>query len=582
MRGLLIRYRQLVARTRNSVLLCLVCMATLAAEASPNVYSQTTPESGPKPVAGGPSADTIQKNGDDADLDAAEIQAAQAVIGKITIKNRNIFDVSNPLDNKSLFRLANRLHIKTKPQVIESLLLFEPGDSFSVRLAEESERILRHQPYLREAEVRPIHFADGVVNLEVETIDVWTFTPEISLGREGGKSKQSFGLSEQNLLGFGIQLGATYSSTVDRNTLTFSFKDNDFLRDRYQIAAKYSDSDDGFFRSFEFGKPFYALDRQRAGRIFYSEGRQIDQLYDLGSVIAEFDHRFEYHEASLGKSKGLRNGWTRRYSTGIAYSRDSFAADPSSLLPITIIPDDREFFYPFVNFELIEDRFETTTNFDQINRTEDRFLGTWLNARVGYSSKNAGSSNNSWHYWAAFNDALIITRKTSLTIASSFGGRWENNSAQNVLLSGEMRFHRRFNDRQLFYTSLSASAGKNLDIDKPLFLGGETGLRGYPLRYQNGDSKVLLTLEQRMFSNYYLFRLFHVGGALFFDAGKVWGNSPVDAAKFGILKDVGFGLRLGNSRSSSGSVLHIDFAFPLDGDQEIDNLQILVEYKDSF
>ncbi len=252
------------------------------------------------------------------------------------------------------------------------------------------------------------------------------------------------------------------------------------------------------------------------------------------------------------------------------------------MLPVTILPDDREYLYPFINFELIEDRFETTVNFDQIERTEDRFVGTRLNARLGYSSKSAGSESNAWHYRADFSNALITTNKNSLTIASHLSGRWESRDVQNARLSGVMRFHRRINKHQLFYAGLSATAGKNLDIDNPLFLGGETGLRGYPLRYQNGESKALLTLEQRIFTDLYLFRLLHVGGAVFFDAGKIWGDSPVGAPKLGILKDVGVGLRLGTSRSSSGRVVHIDFAFPLDGEDDIDNLQIVVDYKASF
>jgi hypothetical protein len=45
---------------------------------------------------------------------------------------------------------------------------------------------------------------------------------------------------------------------------------------------------------------------------------------------------------------------------------------------------------------------------------------------------------------------------------------------------------------------------------------------------------------------------------------------------------VGFGLRLGNGRSALGSVLHVDFAFPLDGDSSIHRMQVLVETKHRF
>ena len=150
------------------------------------------------------------------------------------------------------------------------------------------------------------------------------------------------------------------------------------------------------------------------------------------------------------------------------------------------------------------------------------------------------------------------------------------------MLSAVVRFHRRVGGNRLVYASLSGTAGKNLDIDNPLYLGGETGLRGYPLRYQNGDSKILLTLEQRFFSDWYPFRLMYVGAAVFFDAGRTWGESPVGAPNLGILKDVGIGLRLSSSRTGSNKVVHIDLAFPLDGEDDIDNVQILIDAKRSF
>ena len=107
-------------------------------------------------------------------------------------------------------------------------------------------------------------------------------------------------------------------------------------------------------------------------------------------------------------------------------------------------------------------------------------------------------------------------------------------------------------------------------------------MRGYPLRYQNGDSKMLITIEQRYFTDWYPFRLMRVGGAIFADAGRVWGRNPLGSEPLGWLKDVGFGLRLAPTRSSSSKMVHIDVAFPLDGDPTIDSVQISLEAKRSF
>ena len=133
-----------------------------------------------------------------------------------------------------------------------------------------------------------------------------------------------------------------------------------------------------------------------------------------------------------------------------------------------------------------------------------------------------------------------------------------------------------------FFATVNGAVTEALDADQQLLLGGEEGLRGYPLRYQAGTSRALLTLEERYYTDWYPFRLFHVAGAAFFDMGRTWGTDVTGATSDGLLKDVGIGLRLGSSRSAFGNVIHIDLAFPLDGGDDIDSVQFVVETKVRF
>src|SRR5882672_6352383 len=68
----------------------------------------------------------------------AELEAAGAVIGRVLVNPHDIFDLDNPKENNALFRLANRLHITTKPSVIERDVLFKPGERVSVRVIDET------------------------------------------------------------------------------------------------------------------------------------------------------------------------------------------------------------------------------------------------------------------------------------------------------------------------------------------------------------------------------------------------------------------------------------------------------------
>jgi hemolysin activation/secretion protein len=132
------------------------------------------------------------------------------------------------------------------------------------------------------------------------------------------------------------------------------------------------------------------------------------------------------------------------------------------------------------------------------------------------------------------------------------------------------------------YAALSGDAVDNPDLPGPLTIGGDNGLRGYPLRYQAGERRALFTTEARGYTDWYPFRLFRVGGAVFYDSGRAWKGENQNTVNSGWLRDVGFGLRLLSARSSKGNVLHADFAFPLDRTDDIKSWQFLVTSRVSF
>ena len=115
-----------------------------------------------------------------------------------------------------------------------------------------------------------------------------------------------------------------------------------------------------------------------------------------------------------------------------------------------------------------------------------------------------------------------------------------------------------------------------------LLLGGDNGLRGYPLRYQSGTRRALVTLEERFYTDLYVWRLFRVGGAAFLDAGRAWGGDNLNAPAPGWLGNAGFGLRIVSARAAFSNVLHVDLAFPLNAGNDVKKLQLLVKTKASF
>jgi outer membrane protein assembly factor BamA len=549
----------------------LSCLALLLAGVAPLACARLLPSAS----ARAPGAEPVRAEGLPSD---SELERAAARIGAIRIDDRPLFDPRHD-ESTSLSRTANHLHVATRESTIIDQLLFRSGDPYRASLLQESARILRDTRYLRDALIRPVAYHDGVVDVEVTTQDVWTLNPGFSFGRKGGRNTGGVELEDLNFLGMGTQLGAGITRGVDRDAKTLYYRDRNVGSSWWDLATRYSDNSDGRLAEFGLAHPFYSLDTRWAAGVALSDDQRTDSRYDLGEVV----DRYRTHEklASIywGRSAGLIDGWTRRYSLGVSYDAQTFD-DLPGVEAARLLPDDRRLVYPWMSVEWVQDEFRTDRNRDQIEKTEDFSLGWRAQAQLGYASTAWGSDRDAWMLAAGLSKGLALGERQSVFVDFDTTGRVEAAALRGARAGAGARYYFRQSPRRLLFVDLSAEAGRRLDADQQILLGGDSGLRGYPLRYQSGEGRWLLTAEQRFFTHWYPFQLFNVGAAVFFDMGSTWGRDPLGSASQGVLKDFGFGLRLGNSRSALGNVLHLDVAFPLDGD--VRSPQFLVETRKSF
>lgn len=507
--------------------------------------------------------------------------ATGSTIDRIVIERRNVFDLENPKENNAVYRFVNRWHIITREKTVSKQLLFGEGDSFDPRLLEESERILRGNRYLYDASLTPKPSDQGGVDIHIATRDVWSLTPELSLSRSGGENKTILGFEESNLLGYGQRIQLDYEDSIDRISTAFEYSDRHIANSWVAIGLRIADNSDGHSRLLNMAKPFHALDaRWSAGFTAYDDDRR-SALYILGNEAAEYRHERSLFSAFGGWSSGLRNSWVRRWTAGIVHDDNRFSQALDPTLPPSI-PVNRKLTYPFVGLELFEDRFEKSSNHNQIERSEDFYLGTRLYATLGWSSTDFDSDRDALIYSLSLNHSFGSLNKKALLLTVTATGREESGNTANAIASLNARYYWQQSDKRLFFSLLEVTRGHNPDLDNPIEIGGNNGLRGYPLRYQSGDSRLLLSIEQRYFTDWYPFRLFRIGGAVFFDVGRVWGNDPLGGPNLGWLKDVGIGLRFAPTRIASQKLFHLDIAFPLDGDPTIDEVQISFEAKRGF
>lgn len=516
----------------------------------------------------------------DALPDAMTMEAAGAHIGAITIKSNEIFNLDDAHENRPLFRAANHLHLRTREAVLRAQLLFASGDIYSQRLLEETERNLRGLNFLREPHVRVVGYHDGLVDVEVATHDVWTLQVGPTFSRSGGKNDSSLSVQDENFLGRGKTLSAGYSKGVDRSQTSLGWRDPNIFGSRWQDELFWSDNSDGRVRSAAVWRPFYALDVHHSYGLSLGDGSLVDTRYRLGTAYDSYLHTQHWMDAYIGWSGGLNAGHTRRLTLGWRVSRDDFSAAPLGAT-LAVIPLDRRLSYPYVRLDWIRDDFQTTRNLELIDRTEDLQFGLSGNLLLGASSTGLGSDRNATIVSGAASYGKQYSAQ-QLFFGTAISSRVEQGNIRDLRSLSTAAWYWRTSARTRMHVKLTQASGSELDLDHYYELGGDNGLRGYPQRYQMGTGLTLIKIEERLYTGLSLWHLFDIGAATFFDAGRIHGGNPVGTPNLGWLKDVGVGLRLGNTRSSLGNVIHIDLATPLNGESRLDRLQFLVGTEATF
>lgn len=523
---------------------------------------------------------------------AERLVAGGARIGRIELEVGNIFDVDDPREDRRLFHWVNRLHRLTRPQIVLDRLLFKEGDRYDPSRLAESERLLRDASYFYEAEIETRSYdpATNEVVVGVKVRDVWSLKGGVKVGRSGGENSYGVGLEDDNFLGTGKSLKVDRRHNVDRDSNLFHFFDPAIGGSRWQLDLDFESNTDGNVYGADLELPFYAFDARRAFGFKVRRESAAVPLYQLGEIRDRFTRDRDHAEAYFGFSSGLGDGgrvW--RWLGGVTFEDAAFSpAEEEGEVPGTTgpLPGPRRLVYPFVGFSTAADRFAKTRDFDQIARTEDLQLGLAAEFSLGYATRALGSDRDAVVFQGLATGGFELGRRQILLYDLALAGRMGGAGSEDLLFSAGFRYHLRDFGRHLLVLEAHGDLADNLDRDHQLLLGGDTGLRGYPLRYQSGRARFLFTAEQRIYTDWYPFRLANVGAAVFFDLGRTWSDGDLEndafAASRGWLADVGAGLRLSSSRTRHGSMIHFDMAVPLQAESDINAIQFLIRTKTSF
>lgn len=492
-----------------------------------------------------------------------------------------VFNENDPKENLWVFRLANRLHIDTRPDTIERQLIIARGDQLDQKKIRENERLLRRNDYLIDAMIVPRLICGDDIHLLVVVRDVWTLSPSASASRTGGENRSDVGLSESNLLGLGHEVSIGYYDNSERSGKTFDYLHPNIVGTHTEMFIGVEDNSDGDAQEIAIERPFYELDSRWSAGVLWSDSSLVETIESHDQELNRYREEIEYFEVFYGWSSGRQNNIVQRWRLGITSDVETFQQVDA---PVSILPQDRTFRYPWLEWHSIEDRYVTLSNITHSHRHEDLLVGFNHRLRVGYAGESWDSSHDAWIFEAVSGYSASFGNHHLLRLTLSADGRYnvDGGYTENTFYAGQAEYYHFPDRKNRWYARVNYTAGRNLNDDDELTSGGGNTLRGYPDEYQRGNRQWILTLEQRHFTDFHLLQLAYLGGAVYIDAGRTWNSEKPSPVNDDPIANLGIGLRASPSKFSVDRVLHLDIAWPLVNRNEVDSYQLIVSGKIDF
>ena len=517
-------------------------------------YASVTAE-GPVSVGSSHSADTT---GTSSVPRAGRSDIEAVPIARVVFETRGIFDPPPPGRLRPFYRLADRLHVRTRASTVRRYLLLVPGDRWDEARARESERALRALDIFDLASVDALRERDSAV-VVVRTRDAWTTSPEFSLERGGGRTFGSIQFSERNLFGRAQYIGLGYREEPAGISRSVEIADPSIAGSRVRATAGVRSGSSGTFDVFALERPFFAEDTRSAFGIRAERARAQARLYASGLEAATFYRRNQWVELYAGI--GRRHGRTITRVTGalLAWDRRLGGSVLAPGAPPEFAGGDEE---SRVRRFTIEGRlwrpgFVERTRVDGLDGVEDIDLGRSVSVAGGYSPRAFGGKAD---------EGFAAIRLGLGADGGGAGFGWMRASTASRLAGGlreaTVRLDARWVNQSVPRHTLVVAAlgigGYRTARDVQFIVGGLNGLRAHDVHALAGDRLWRLNAESRWLLGRELLQLVSLGAAGFWDAAHTSGPG---SGGLPWQHDVGVGLRVGLPRSALNRVARFDVAW---------------------
>jgi len=516
---------------------------------------------------------------------AADVKNCSTKQPNINFNPQPIFDESKE-DSIFLHRWANALHTTTREFTLknEAAFFLAKCEKGTAELA-ELERHLRSKKYIKDASVTAIKNVTHGRTIDIKTWDTWSLMPALSFGRKGGVNTYSFGIKDRNLLGLGINAEIESYTNIQRSGYKLVGTIPLYQKMNTNLSLKLADNDDGEQQTFRLHKSFASFHTKYAFNIGLNEETRVDTIYQNDSIQTFFFHELSYKTVNYAWLVENNNHSVFRLNLGITQDHHLFYPLNNNHLvglPVNQLPNNREFIYPWLGIEYIEKNFKKMTNIHLITQIEDFNHGWQITSSFGIG--NGKNLNSAWLFWQAnIKKGFTLNDDGLLLMNLSMSGDIYDQGHNRILSSIHTEYFHKLSKNWGFYINNVNVLSDNQYQDQPITMGGNLGLRGFPLEYQHGKHSIKLTSELRYYPQINILKIFDVAGAIFFDAGKVFGDAIEENIEKDWLVSSGIGLRFYSPHTGGNhNIIHLDLAFPQSDNPNIDGVEIRVQAKKSF
>ena len=469
-----------------------------------------------------------------------------------------------------LARIARSMHVTTKAELVRRFLLLDEGQACVELRRAESERILRAQPFIADADVLVIPNDHGGVDLEVRTSDEFSVVIGGSV-RARSPNVSFLLLGSANLGGQGVFVsGAWRDGDGLRDAFTFRGIDNQFMGHPWVLAVEAERATLGGSWRVEGTQPFLTDLQRIAWRALGGMKKGFVELRQPNRDIPTLASERSYFDVG-----GIvRVGPPGRLNLfGVSLTGDDERTGDRLLLPdhgvLRDVGQTPRAYAPHriaranVLWGMRRITFVRREGLDALTAAQDVPLGFQLGTLVGRSLPLLGAREDD-AFMAGDLYVGAASGIATLRIQAQGEGRRGRGSAQwdGVLTTGRITHYLRFSPRHVNQAIVEWSAGYRQRTPFQLVLGvPDGGVRGYEESSLAGGQRVVARLEERFVVGRPL-KLADAGVALFADAGRQWAGDVPFGVTTPVEASVGFSL-LATTPPRSARLWRADVAFPL-------------------